>query len=177
MNRHDRLKEAYDYLRYQHGIHTQMEMANALQITRSSFSAAMNGNEKYLTKSLFMKICAAFPGVFNLDYLLNGTGTLLAQQKETGLTPASPATDNLLELHASMLRHVDDLRQDLHAELSEVQSLRHSLSEELSAIRELKDELRATLQELQRSNNAILAELQRSNNHDIGIAAETLDKH
>jgi chromosome segregation ATPase len=137
----------------------------------------MNGNEKYLTKSLFMKICAAFPGVFNLDYLLNGTGTLLAQQKEAEPTPASPATDNLLELHASMLRHVDDLRQNLHAELSEVQSLRHSLSEELSAIRELKDKLRATLQELQRSNNAILAELQRSNNHDIGIAAETLDKH
>ena len=127
MNRHDRLKEAYDYLRYQHGIHTQMEMANALQITRSSFSAAMNGNEKYLTKSLFMKICAAFPGVFNLDYLLNGTGTLLAQQEKAEPTTVSPATDNLLELHAQMLRHVDDLRQKLH--------------QELLAVRELKDEL------------------------------------
>lgn len=152
MNRHDRLKEAYDYLRYQHGIHTQMEMANALQITRSSFSAAMNGNEKYLTKSLFMKICAAFPGVFNLDYLLNGTGTLLAQQKVAEPTPVSPATDNILELHASLLRHVDDLRQELH--------------QELLAIRQLKDELRATL-----------SELQQSNNHDYGIAAETLDEH
>ena len=152
MNRHDRLKEAYDYLRYQHGIHTQMEMANALQITRSSFSAAMNGNEKYLTKSLFMKICAAFPGVFNLDYLLNGTGTLLAQQKEAEPTPVSPATDNLLELHASLLRHVDDLRQELH--------------QELLAIRELKEELRATL-----------SEIKQSNNHNYGIAAETLDEH
>ena len=152
MNRHDRLKEAYDYLRYQHGIHTQMEMANALQITRSSFSAAMNGNEKYLTKSLFMKICAAFPGVFNLDYLLNGTGTLLAQQEKAEPTPVSPATDNLLELHAQMIRRVDDLRQELH--------------QELLAIRALKDELRATL-----------SELQRSNSHDYGMAAETLDEH
>jgi hypothetical protein len=129
-----------------------MEMANALQITRSSFSAAMNGNEKYLTKSLFMKICAAFPGVFNLDYLLNCTGTLLAQQKETGLTPASPATDNLLELHASMLRHVDDLRQELH--------------QELLAIRQLKDELRDTL-----------AELKSATTYEYGMAAETLDEH
>ena len=61
MNRHDRLKEAYDYLRYQHGIHTQMEMANALQITRSSFSAAMNGNEKYLTDSLVAKAVSLLP--------------------------------------------------------------------------------------------------------------------
>ena len=150
--KHERLKEAYDYLRYQHGIHTQMEMANALQITRSSFSAAMNGNEKYLTKSLFMKICAAFPGVFNLDYLLTGTGTLLAQQKEAEPTTVSPATDNILELHAQMIRRVDDLRQELH--------------QELLAIRELKDELRATL-----------SELKSTTTHDYGIAAETLDEH
>jgi hypothetical protein len=172
-----RLNEAYKHLYAFHGIVSKTALADKLKVQRTGLSAALNGSKANLTDNLFMKICAAFPGVFNLDYLLNGTGTLLAQQKETGLTPASPATDNLLELHASMLRHVDDLRQDLHAELSEVQSLRHSLSEELSAIRELKDELRATLQELQRSNNAILAELQRSNNHDIGIAAETLDKH
>ena len=148
MNRHDRLKEAYDYLRYQHGIHTQMEMANALQITRSSFSAAMNGNEKYLTKSLFMKICAAFPGVFNLDYLLNGTGTLLAQKEKAEPTPVSSATDNVLELHAQMLRRVDDLRQELHDELMEV--------------RQLKDELRATL-----------AELKSATTYEYGMAAES----
>jgi len=151
-NRHERLKEVYEYLRYHYSIHTQTDMANAIQMTRPAFSAAMNGNEKYLTKSLFMKICAAFPGVFNLDYLLNGTGTLLAQQKEAEPTPVSPATDNLLELHAQMIRHVDDLRHELHDELMEV--------------RQLKDELRATL-----------SELKQSNNHDYGIAAETLDEH
>ena len=150
--KHERLKEAYDYLRYQHGIHTQIDMANALQVTRSSFSAAMNGKEKYLTKSLFMKICAAFPGVFNLDYLLTGTGTLLATKEKAEPIPASPATDNILELHASLLRHVDDLRQELH--------------QELLAIRALKDELRATL-----------SELKQSNKREYGIAAETLDEH
>ena len=151
-DKHERLKEVYEYLRYHYAIHTQTDMANAIQMTRPAFSAAMNGNEKYLTKSLFMKICAAFPGVFNLDYLLNGTGTLLTTQEKAEPTPVSPATDNMLELHAQMLRRVDDLRQELY--------------QELLAIRQLKDELRATL-----------SELKQSNNHDYGIAAETLDEH
>lgn len=148
-NRHERLKEVYEYLRYHYSIHTQTDMANAIQMTRPAFSAAMNGNEKYLTKSLFMKICAAFPGVFNLDYLLNGTGTLLAQQEKAEPTPVSSATDNLLELHAQMIRRVDDLRQELH--------------QELLAVRQLKDELRATL-----------AELKSATTHEYGMAAETL---
>ena len=151
-NRHERLKEVYEYLRYHYSIHTQTDMANAIQMTRPAFSAAMNGNEKYLTKSLFMKICAAFPGVFNLDYLLNGTGTLLAQNEKAEPTPVSPATDNILELHAQMIRRVDDLRQELH--------------QELLAVRALKDELRATL-----------SELKSATTHEYGIAAETLDEH
>ena len=151
-NRHERLKEVYEYLRCHCGIHTQTDMANAIQMTRPAMSAAMNGNEKYLTKSLFMKICATFPGVFNLDYLLTGTGTLLATKEKAEPTPVSPATDNILELHAQMIRRVDDLRQELH--------------DELLAIRQLKDELRATL-----------SELKQSNNHEYGMAAETLDEH
>ena len=147
-NRHERLKEVYEYLRYHYSIHTQTDMANAIQMTRPAFSAAMNGNEKYLTKSLFMKICAAFPGVFNLDYLLNGSGTLLAQQKEAEPTTVSSATDNMLEIHAQMIRRVDDLRQELH--------------QELLAIRQLKDELRATL-----------SELKSTTTHEYGMAAES----
>ena len=151
-DKHERLKEVYEYLRYHYAIHTQTDMANAIQLTRPAMSAAMNGNDKYLTKNLFMKICAAFPGVFNLDYLLNGTGTLLAQQEKAEPTPVSPATDNLLELHAQMLRRVDDLRQELH--------------QELLSIRQLKDELRTTLQELKSTTS-----------YDYGMAAETLDEH
>ena len=40
----------------------------------------MNGSKANLTKNLFIKICAAFPGVFNLDYLLTGNGSLLAEE-------------------------------------------------------------------------------------------------
>ena len=151
-NRMQRLNEAYKHLYAFHGIASKTALADKLKVQRTGLSAALNGSKANLTDNLFMKICAAFPGVFNLDYLLTGTGTLLAQQKEAEPTPVSPATDNLLELHAQMIRRVDDLRQELH--------------QELLAIRELKEELRATL-----------SEIKQSNNHNYGIAAETLDEH
>ena len=42
----------------------------------------MNGNDAYLTDNLFKRICAAYQGVFNLDYLLTGNGQLLTIQEE-----------------------------------------------------------------------------------------------
>jgi phage repressor protein C with HTH and peptisase S24 domain len=44
-------------------------------------SAAMNGDESYLTDNLFKNICDAYPGVFNLGYLLNGEGELLTAEE------------------------------------------------------------------------------------------------
>ena len=79
--RKERLNEAYEYIRQHFGIHTQSDLAAKLKMTRPALSSAMNGNEAYLTDNLFVKICAAYPGVFNLDYLQNGEGELLANSK------------------------------------------------------------------------------------------------
>jgi len=114
----DRLCEVYDYLRAKKGIHTQVGFAEALQITRPAISAAMNGNEAYLTKNLFQKICAAFPGVFNLDYLLTGQGELLVasdNQKEPSTPKESALIDTdfyhkALDMNAKV---IEDMRKDL----------------------------------------------------------------
>ena len=76
--RQKRLIEVYDYVRLHFGIHTKQGFAEVLNYGRTSMSSALNGNEGYLTDSLFKTICATFPGVFNLDYLLTGEGTLLS---------------------------------------------------------------------------------------------------
>lgn len=81
-SKQERLKEVYAHLRAHHGIHTQLELAEVIHVTRPALSSAMNGNEAYLTKNLFQKICAAFPGVFNLNYLLTGDGDLLTLEEE-----------------------------------------------------------------------------------------------
>ena len=78
--RQKRLIEVYEHLRRYFGIHTKTGFAEALHYGRTSMSAALNGNEGYLTDSLFKSICVAFPGTFNLDYLLTGEGSLLVEE-------------------------------------------------------------------------------------------------
>jgi transcriptional regulator with XRE-family HTH domain len=85
----DRLHEVYEHLRAYHGVHTQNELAAIIGITKSAMSAAMNGNEKYLTNNLFKKICAAYQGEFDLDYLLSGEGELLATDFGKSTPPPS----------------------------------------------------------------------------------------
>jgi len=83
----ERLREVYEHLRQHFGIHTQIDFAKVLGLTRPAISAAMNGNEAYLTDNLFKRICAAYQGVFNLDYLLTGNGQLLTIQEEVKSEP------------------------------------------------------------------------------------------
>ena len=116
-NKQERLIEVYEYARAHCGVHTKSEMAIRLHITQPAFSYAINGNEAYLTKNLFQKVCAAFPGVFNLDYLLTGQGELLmpagAQPEPT--TPKPSASVDVDFYHKALENYsnmVADLRKD-----------------------------------------------------------------
>lgn len=116
-NKQERLIEVYEYARAHCGVHTKSEMAIRLHITQPAFSYAINGNEAYLTKNLFQKVCAAFPGIFNLDYLLTGQGELLmpagAQPKPT--TPKPSASVDVDFYHKALENYsnmVADLRKD-----------------------------------------------------------------
>lgn len=80
--RQKRLIEVYEHLRRYFGIHTKTGFAKALNYGRTSLSAAMNGDESYLTDNLFKNICEAYPKTFNLDYLLTGKGSLLTVEEE-----------------------------------------------------------------------------------------------
>ena len=80
--RQKRLIEVYEHLRRYFGIHTKTGFAEALHYGRTSLSAAINGDENYLTDKLFKNICEAYPGVFDLNYLLTGEGQLLTVEEE-----------------------------------------------------------------------------------------------
>lgn len=81
LDREKRLNEVYEYVHRYFGIHTKGEFADNIRYARAYISSAMNGNEKYLTNSLFENICKAYPRVFNLDYLLTGKGELLLENE------------------------------------------------------------------------------------------------
>jgi hypothetical protein len=126
MSRKEKLKEVYEYVRAHFNIHTQSGFADVIKYNRAYISSAMNGNGKYLTDSLFKNICEAFPGVFNLDYLLTGEGSLLLNEKPQQ-TQKMEQTADILELYAQRVRLVDDLRQTLKEELEEVRTIRAEL--------------------------------------------------
>ena len=82
VSREKRLHEVFEHLRKFFGIHTQTDFAVALKYSRVYISSALNGNKKNLTDKLFENICEAYPGVFDLNYLLTGEGQLLTIEEE-----------------------------------------------------------------------------------------------
>ena len=82
LDRQKRLNEVYEHLHNYFSIHTKGDFADSIKYARAYISSALNGNEKYLTDKLFTNICDAYPGVFDLNYLLTGEGSLLTIKEE-----------------------------------------------------------------------------------------------
>ena len=111
-DRQKRLYEVYEHLHNYFGVHTKGEFADIIKYARAYVSSALNGNEKYLTDKLFTNICEAYPGVFNLKYLLTGTGSLLTireevTKEELKVNPPQP-TSYVDKLIASLEKQIKD---------------------------------------------------------------------
>ena len=125
-----RLNEVYKYLFAHDQVKSQTDFADKLKIQRTGLNAAMNGSLANLTKNLFMKVCATFPGVFSMDYLLTGNGQLLTENEtKRRLQPehndsTEKQTEDILEIYAQRIRLFDDLKLLLRQELEAVQSLK-----------------------------------------------------
>lgn len=77
MDKKDRLKDAYRYLRDRGVVHTQQDVANLMKKTKTNVSSAFNGNEKYLTDKFLMDFNKAFGRVFSDDWLISGDGLMV----------------------------------------------------------------------------------------------------
>jgi hypothetical protein len=115
MDRKNRLKEAYKYLQSIGKIHTQKGFADALGKAEGTISRAFNGDEKALTDNLFVQITLSFPGLFNLDYLLTGEGSLLVdeggakvQDTDSGELSALRSRVKILEEQVARQRQIID---------------------------------------------------------------------
>ena len=147
--RQKRLMEVFEYLRSQPtGIHKKADMAIAIGYGRTSLSAAMGGKEEYLTDELFESICDKYPNTFNIEYLLNGTGTLLLPtdpgQQQYHTPSVVDQAANIIDLYAGLIKEIESLRADLNSELSaarrsreESQKLANTLHDCLFEIRSI----------------------------------------
>lgn len=161
-NKQERLIEVYEYARAHCGVHTKSEMAIRLHITQPAFSYAINGNEAYLTKNLFQKVCAAFPGIFNLDYLLTGQGELLIEsnvqsEPSTSKKPASVDADfyhDALKLNAKV---IEDMRKDLEYFKSLVLDKDATIQENHEQVLTMRTQLVSLQTELDHIKNTLAA--------------------
>jgi hypothetical protein len=126
--RQKRLIEVYNFVRQHYPIHTKTDFANAVGHGRTSMSAALNGSEEYLTDALFQKICVAYPGVFNLDYLLTCRGELLLpiprpECKQVSDIQEVNYTNNLFDLAMQVIKDNEALHRQLQTSIAELRSL------------------------------------------------------
>lgn len=159
-SKQERLKEVYNHLRSYFGIHTQIDFAEAIHVTRPALSSAMNGNEAYLTKNLFQKICAAYPGVFNLDYLLTGEGQLLTIEEEVksedlekAINPTS--APQAIDYTFLIEKAVEKATAYADKTIAMMEKQINRLENDLDAKEQEMKRLQARIQELEAENNII----------------------
>ena len=78
----DRLKKAIRYIKGSTEYSNQTLIAEKIDFGRTNLSAALNGEEKYLTEGLISKVTSAFPEI-NKNWLLTGNGSMLVPKVVT----------------------------------------------------------------------------------------------
>lgn len=134
-----RLNEVYDYLLFKHIINSHNDLAIALKTSRPAVTAMLNGRQKVSVETL-RKIYEAYPGVFDLNYLLTGEGSLMvAHGGDT--TPQSGEKDHVT---------VEDYNDAIWAKDKTIESLKETIAA-----------LEAEIERLKESNNVEIEYLKR----------------
>lgn len=180
-NKQKRLQEVYDYLRRWYGIHTQTDFANSMRYSRNAISLALNGNEKYLTDSLFKNICDAYPGVFDLNYLLTGKGSLLSVEEEVHINDiekmfhptSAPQSIDQSSLVNALLAAKDQLIEELKEKYDKMEAEKDA---RIAELKQLAEERLHRIAELRRAIDA--NEINPSNYpFTVGVADTQKHKH
>lgn len=159
LDKQKRLNDVYEHLHNYFNIHTKGDFADSIKYARAYISSALNGNERYLTDKLFRNICEAYPGVFDLNYLLTGEGQLLTLEEEVKsedvektYNPQQPAMPDYVQ------RLFDEaVRMSTRNELLERQC-----EKLIGELRDSKEKNETFLSELRKSkeyNDALVADL------------------
>ena len=74
MDKVERFRRAYEYLRNRGLVHTQKDLAEIMQATPPHVSLAFKGDIKYLTDSFLLRFNEAFGRIFNHQWLILGEG-------------------------------------------------------------------------------------------------------
>lgn len=82
MDRSERFKRAYEYLRFRGMVHTQKDLAEKIQATPPHVSSAFKGDARFLTDKFLQRFNNSFGKIFNLQWLLLGEGNMLKEEED-----------------------------------------------------------------------------------------------
>ena len=127
MSKKDRFCAAYEHLRHIDKIRTQQDLADVIGSTSQNVSRALSGNPKVLTDNFLLRFLTAFPDIFSMSWMFNGTGSMLindtepVQQRRTYSIPEDTAVfasessplserDLLVAIYSTVSRLADSFR-------------------------------------------------------------------
>jgi hypothetical protein len=166
--RQERLNQVFRHLFAHFGINSQIAFAEALHVQCTALSAAMNGNKAYLTNNLFTKICAAFPNVFNYDYLVNGEGDLLTVEEDVKSTTIEKQNTDIPDYVQRLCDEAS--RLSVRNEILERQC--ENLIAELRVSKDKNDAFLVELRKSQEFNDSLVAELKISRTQNETLITE-----
>jgi len=101
MDRSERFKKAYEYLRFNGFTQSQKDLADRMQATAPNVSKALKGDSKYLTDNFLRRFNDTFDSIFNLQWLILGEGDMLKEGEEEYVEPVTQ--------DQTVLRLIDEL--------------------------------------------------------------------
>lgn len=129
----ERFQTAFNYLYNRGEFHSKTECAKRLGRSRENVSGAYYGREPFFNDKFLAAFCREFPDI-NYQWLVEGTGEMIKKNE--------PKTkDTLIEVYASFIRHIDELRVDLANELNAVRQERAQLHQERENLRALMQQM------------------------------------
>lgn len=124
--KNERFRNAIDCLYAQKLIESDVDAASKIGISKSGFSRLLN-DKKSVSVETLRKMNDAFGGIFNMAYFRGESDFLLVEDaKQKAVSPSTDEpTANIIELYASLIQDIEKIRQQLKAELAEVQVIKH----------------------------------------------------
>lgn len=132
MDMKERFNKAFAYLQGKQIIKGQKDLAEKLGATPGNISKALSGDKSALTNNLMKRFCAAFPGMFNLRWLILGEGEMLQAAELPQEAPKIVEVDNgkddiiksLLNQNTALLSTINRLADELAGIKEEIKRLR-----------------------------------------------------
>jgi hypothetical protein len=171
-----RINQAYRWLIWLGEVDDKLSFAQRLGKERANITNILNGKMGASDRFCGL-ILASFPGIFNRDWLLDGTGDMLTTANGLPTFPVvSSVSDvesdtpdqrqSIIDLYAGLIKESEAFRREIKDELSEVRSLRKELQQERENFRDATYRVTRAIERITNNKNG--------NTAQIGVAAEEI---